>query len=260
MMKRLGVFFFSCVLSLAANAYVPPTDFILMRTAENAPRGALAVEYAVQFESGPHQYSTRETWVFADNGQMKLKVSQGFQLDIAYTGVERAFNDRQGRKTQKLSAEFLERLHFLKSSDSFVRIMTEQGVSRERIQSPHLSRGAGVVNYGFFERVPLANGQKVNEALYPGMWIEQDQFLFRQMRFRTQALFQVEDYLPVGKFFFPKQKTIAWGKNIVRIKTISAVEKKNLKPQDFQIDAALDMSTVPAEIKPAVLEFYSRFR
>ncbi len=260
MIKKSGIFLAIIFMAIASGAYLPTTEYILSRSAENAPRVPLAVEYAVQFENGPHQYSTRETWVFADNGQMKFKVSQGFQLDISYTGAERAFNDKQGRKTQKLSAEYLERLHFLKTPDSYVRIMNEQGVSRERIQNPHLSRGAGVVNYGFFERAPLVNGQKVNEALYPGLWIEQDQFLFRQMRFRTQALFQVDDYLQVGKFFFPKQKTIIWGKNTVRIKTISVVEKKNLRPQDLQIDTTLDMSTVPPEIKPTVLEFYSRFR
>ncbi|MFN7906155.1 MAG: hypothetical protein ACK5P5_13325 [Pseudobdellovibrionaceae bacterium] len=246
--------------TLAAQAYIPPTDFILVRTAENTPRVSLTVEYAVEFENGSHQFSTRESWIFADNGQMKLKVSQGFQLDIAYTPAERVFQDKQSRKTQKLSSEFLERFHFLKTPEAFSKMMLDQGITRERMQAPVLSRGGGVVNYGFFDRVASVGGQRQSELLFPGMWIEQDQFLFRQMRFRSQSLFQVEEYQQVGKFFFPKLKSIAWGKNQVRIKTISVTERKTIRPQDFNVESYLDLSAVPAEIKPTVLEFYSRFR
>lgn len=243
-----------------AFAYIPPTDFILSRTAENTPRGHLSVEYSVQFENGPHQYMTRESWIFGENGQMKLKVSQGFQLDIAYSPSERVFLDKQGRKAQRLSAEFIERLHFLKSHDAYIKAMNDQGIPKDRIQNPILSRGAGVVNYGFFERAPVADDQGQGTVLFPGIWIEQDQFLFRQVRFRSQALLQMEEYQQVGKAFFPKLQSLQWGKNKVVIKTISVNEKKAIKPNDFLVESSLDLSMVPAEIKSTVLEFYSRFR
>jgi hypothetical protein len=246
--------------AVSALGYIPPTDYILSRTAENTPRGNMTVEYAVQFENGAHQYATKETWIFGDNGQMKLKVNQGFQLDIAYSPSERVFQDKQGRKTQRLSLEFIEKLHFIKSADAYIKIMGEHGISREKIQNPLLSRGAGVVNYGFFERAQFADDQTPGGNLFPGMWLEQDQFLFRQMRFRSQALFQIEEYQQIGKSFFPKLKTLQWGKNKVQIKTILATEKKTIKPNDFSVATSLDLSMVPAEIKSTVLEFYSRFR
>lgn len=257
-MKFLIAFFASLVCVNGAKAYIPNTEFILSRTAENTPRSGMSVEYSITFENGTHSYGARESWIIADNGQMKMKVTQGLQLDIAYTGAERVFQDKQSRKTQKLSGEFLERTHFWKSADAYSRAILELGVPREKLQSPILSRGGGVVNYGFFERAVSGPGK--TENVFPGMWIEQDQFLLRQIRFRTQALFQIHDYLQVGKFFFPKNATVAWGKNLVHIRTLSAAERKNIRPSDLSVENNLDLNSVPAEIKSTILEFYSRFR
>jgi hypothetical protein len=187
-----------------------------------------------------------------------MKVLSGAQLEIVYSGSERSFLDRQGRKNQKISPEFVEKLIMFESSSAVRRFMQDLAIpSSVWSATPHLSRADGVVNYGFFQR--SASGA---EVLNPGIWIEQDQFVLKQVRFKSGAQLTLRDYRPYApSALIPFSKTLQWKNYRADIKIRRTLEKKKLSPQELTtLETTLDMGELAADQKQAVLEFYSRFR
>lgn len=245
-------------LFVSSFAYTPPSDFILQRTAENALRSPIAIEYEVTIKTPNHSTTIMEQWYIESPEKMRLRVSKGPQIEIVYQNNERSFLDRQGRKSQRISSEFLERPAFLASPESLRKFIQDLGVPANSLTgAPPLSRADGVVNYGFFQRTPEAV-----QVLNPGVWVEQDHFLPRQVRFKSGAQLNLSDYRPYGKTtMLPYQKTIRWKNSQAELRITRVIEKKKFAPQELTtLETTLDFGTMETELKQAVLEFYSRYR
>lgn len=243
---------------ISALAYIPPADFILQRTADTNLRIPVAIEYEVTVQTPAGSAILQEQWFIESPTRMRMRISKGAQLEIVYSGSERSFLDRQGRKSQRISPEFVERLNLFENSAALRRFMQELTIpSAIHSATPHLSRADGVVNYGFFQRSTPST-----EVLNPGVWIEQDQFVLRQVRFKSGAQLNLSDYRPYAKSaLLPYSKTLKWKSFRADIKVLRVVEKKKFSPQELTgLEATLDMGELSPEVKQAVLEFYSRFR
>ena len=239
-------------------AYVPPADYILQRTADTSLRAPIALEYEVTIQTPTGTTTVQEQWFIESASRMRLKLLTGAQLEIVYSGSERSFLDRQGRKNQKISPEFVERLSMFENSSALRKFMQELSIPSAIVSAtPHLSRADGVVNYGFFQKsTPQA------EVLNPGIWIEQDQFVLRQVRFKSGAQLNLSDYRPYAlSALIPYSKTLRWKSYRAEIKIRRVLEKKKISLQELTtLETTLDMGELASEQKQAVLEFYSRFR
>ncbi len=241
-----------------AFAYIPPADFILHRTADTALRSPVAIEYEITIQTPTASTVLQEQWYIEGPQRMRMKLAKGGDLEIVYNNSERSFLDRQGRKTQKVSPEFVEKIAFLESSASLRRMMHELTIpSSVQTATPVLSRADGVVNYGFFQRTT-----DQLQVLNPGVWIEQDQFIIRQIRFKSGAQLNLADYRSYAKTtLLPFQKTIRWKSYQANIKVLRMIEKKKFNPLELTtLDTTLDFGSMDPDAKQAVLEFYSRFR
>jgi hypothetical protein len=100
---------------------------------------------------------------------------------------------------------------------------------------------------------------------YPGMWIEQDQFVVRKLRLPTQVEMSANNYNQFAKgLSFPKSRTIRWGNHTVTIRTLSvsarpATVANMLQPTSLDRNMNWEgLRALPA--KDIVTEFYTRFR
>src|SRR5690606_37658128 len=123
-----------------------------------------------------------------------------------------------------------------------------------------LSRTGGVVNYAF--GVPTPPTQELNS---PGLWIEQDEFVIRKLRFPNQVEMIADNYSQFSRNLrYPRQRTIRWGNNSVNIRLLNASARPAASANQL-LPTSLDKNSVTDGIQslPAsstVLEFYSRFR
>jgi hypothetical protein len=274
-------------LASTANAYIPTSRTIASRLARNNGKGVYAIEQEVQFRTGSETATLRERWIVENGETMRLWVSsvsgQPARFDAVYRSGKRTAPDFSGNvRSTSIPSEFIERYPHARSSidflDSLVRAqILPQSFLRER---PHftmanqnattkaevageplvrLGRTAGIVNYIFGEPTPVDTSKNL-----PGVWIEQDEFSLRRLRFPSQAEVTADQYaLQAGTIRFPNQRVVTWNDHTAIIRTIS-VKSVDAKTASAVLNPA---SITSMEAKAAKLpdqaqvkEFYSRFR
>jgi hypothetical protein len=283
-MKPFALVFASIIVAtLQAQAYIPHSRTIAARLARNNGKGSYAVEQEIQFRTGTDTATLRERWVVENGETMRLWVSapsgQPARYDAVYRdGKKTAPDFAGGVRTNAIPAEFIERYSHARTSTDFLNSLVRAQVLprsflRERpkftmasakaeVQPEalvRLGRFGGVVNYVFGEP---SNPDSSKEL--PGVWIAQDAFELRKLRFPSQAEFTADQYgIQAGTMRFPNQRVVTWNDHtaIIRLISVKAVDAKTAS-------AALNPASItPTEAKAAKLpdqaqvrEFYARFR
>jgi hypothetical protein len=122
-----------------------------------------------------------------------------------------------------------------------------------------LGRVGGVVNYAIGEPTP------VGAAPLPGLWIEQDQFLVRKVRFPDQVSVLADQYQHLElNLWLPKVRTVNWNSQLAQIHLINARSYPKSSPNQLALlnPKSLSERAVPLRLPedPVLREFYSRFR
>lgn len=275
----------SLLLTLTAPAfgYIPPTRMILQRTAENSGSGVYTIEQEVQFTNGQDSLLLKESWQVENDRTMKLTVTgtrelkDQIQMQFLYAGGQRWNLNNGTRASTRISDDFLEKFFHFRSSELLANALTHakivpagimakkplpkavENIKYQPEEYVRLSRTGSVVNYAFGMPSPPEG------AAYPGLWIEQDQFLIRKLRLATQVEVTADNYNQYARNLnFPKLRTIRWGQNSVTLRVTNVSNQKTASANQFQASTLstnlkLDgLSGQPA--REAVLEFYSRFR
>ncbi|MGZ3773569.1 MAG: hypothetical protein ACXVCY_00955 [Pseudobdellovibrionaceae bacterium] len=267
-----------------APAYILPTRTILQKTAENAGSGIYAIEQEVQFSNGEEVLTVKENWIIDGDRSMRLTVTGGkdlhnsFKLQYLYNGGQKWSLINNNRKNENIPADFLERFLNFRSSEGFANLLTQlkmippsayqkKAVAKVDGDFKHepeswvrFSRTGGVVTYAFGTPTPVDQ-----EANFPGVWIEQDQFVVRKVRLPSQVEMSANDYNQFAKgLYYPRSRTIRWGNNTVNIRLISASSRPqstlNLL-QPSSLDTALKWDGIKdLHAKEVITEFYTRFR
>ena len=274
-------------LALPAMAYVPSSKTITGRVARNNGKGVYAIEQDVQFRTGTETATVRERWIVENGETMRLWVSstsnQPARFDAVYRDGKRTAPDFSGNvRATPISTEFIERFSHDRTSNDILRsyvranilpqaflrdrprftLAREEAATKTEMQGEsmvRLGRSGGVVDYVFGEPTPVDASKNL-----PGVWIEQDGFVLRRLRFPSQAELSAEQYgLQAGSLRFPGQRVVTWGDHtaVIRLISVKSVDAKTAA-------AALNPSSITApEAKAAKLpdqvqvkEFYSRFR
>lgn len=269
-----------------ARAFVPSSHMILGRVARASGKGVYAIEQEVQFRTEMDPIVLRERWIIENGDSMRLFVSgqkgsqESWRLDAFYRDGKRISSDGTQIVTAPASSEFIEPIHHFRSAGNIVNwlgrmrivpaeIARSLGQTRtiNRKTSPYapepgvrLARAGGVVTWAFGEPSPPQG------ALNPGLWIDQDAFQFRRLRFPSQADVQADRHasFPNG-LRLPRERTVTWDNRSALIRVLSV---KSL-PDNAATQALLSPAALSAEGRIApmklpeatqVREFYSRFR
>lgn len=283
-MKKIFTSLFVFCGSLTASAYIIPTRTILQKTVENSGAGIYAIEQEVQFQNGDDILALKETWLIDSDRTMRLTVTGDkglrtpFKLQFLYNGGQRWSLVGSNRKNENVATDFLEKYFNFRSAEIFsntlahFKIVPQSAYQKKPLAKSNneykhdpepwvrYSRTGGVINYAF--GVPTPVDKELN---YPGIWIEQDQFVVRKLRLPSQVEVTASDYSHFAKgLYYPRLRNIRWGNNTVTIRLISAAARPQTAVNLFQpssLDSALKwsgISDVPA--KDVITEFYTRFR
>lgn len=270
------------IFAFPAWGYIPPTRMIIERTAENAGSGSYTIEQEVQFANGLDVLTLREIWEIDRDRSMKVTITGTRELkdkiraQFLYAGGQRWNLDRSGKRhSSAIPADFYERLfHWrdlatastqltylrlipasllqkktLPKKSSEIRHVPEEGV--------RLARTGGVVAWAFG-----APSSPTQEAKEPGLWIEQDQFVIRKVRFPSAAEMTADQYSSYARgLMYPKLRTIQWGSQSVSVRTLNVSGRgpNKLGTSQLEITSIWDgLAGQPAQ--QTIEEFYSRFR
>ncbi len=283
-MKKAIIGLSLVLLPLFSQAFIIPTRTILQKTSENAGSGIYAIEQEVQFVNGDDTLTLKETWLVENDRAMRLTVTGGkdlqntFTLQFVYSGGQKWSMNSGSRKGEKLPDEFLEKFLHFRSPEIFANTLAQLKIvpanayqkkpvgrtGNEFKYDPEswvrYSRTGGTVNYALGIATPV--DKDVN---YPGLWIEQDQFLVRKLRLPTQVEMSANNYNQFAKgLSFPRARTIRWGNHTVTIRTLS-VSARPATVANLLQPASLDRNTNWEGVrtlaaKDIVTEFYTRFR
>jgi len=269
---------FSLLIS-SAFAYIPEYKTILSRTAENHGRGVYQIEQDVVFRSGVDTWVAKETWWIKDENNMRLQVEgrgalKGLlQLQVIYDGNQKHVIDSSGTvKTSRLSEDWAEPVfHFRFSKNIRNKLVSQKVLPPESLRDPNriigkpesfyppsyarLARSGGVVNYAFGHPTPP------NESvLKPGLWIEQDQFVVRKIRFPSQLTVTADQYQRFDNgFMFPKARSYTWGTQSAQAQVLDVRALKI--PADLFSPSKLSTTwTMKIPDQEPIREFYLRYR
>ncbi|MCB0367794.1 MAG: hypothetical protein H6624_14475 [Bdellovibrionaceae bacterium] len=275
----------------SAQAYIPDFKMIMSRTAENHGRGVYQIIQDVTLQEEPEALVVRETWYIKGENQMRLEVRGRKRLEglvamtFIYDGNRRFYVDPNGaKKVSRPSDEWFEPYFHFRFQKNIKPMMVaakmapteilEDDKPKKKVKAfdpneprkpqPYvrLSRIGGSVAYAVGEPTPAG----ANEAL-PGMWIEQDHFLIRKVRFPSQATVTANSYSQyANSLSLANQSTVSWENRQVQIQVVSVKPLPSSGTiNKLLTDASLDFGKDPSvaiklpEIE-AVTEFYKRFR
>lgn len=276
-------YFISAILLTAfkVQAYIPPVSFILDSVSKNQGRGVYAINLDLYFQAGSEKVVINENWLIENGSSMSLSAKgPGIKIDNIYKDNQRITMDEAGsKKSSGLTVESFESLFHLRNSSQLTRVLLASGMLPHKALQPlriknikdfkptsdpfaRLTRMGGSIAYTFSE--PLALNATGPTA---AIWIEQDQFTIRKVRWSTQAELTADDYSNFSKdLSYPRSREIRWGSNSVKILT----RRVDAKVENSSIQAQLSMSALSGkrnsfsnsetEVYKIIREFYSRFR
>jgi hypothetical protein len=261
------------LLSRASFAYIPPSWFILSRTAENHGKGSYQWDVKVQFPtSSPEGAWANERWIIDEDDHYRVEVTGGgafkdrLRMTLGYDPSRKTVIDGNGnKKIEKLPPFFSEPYFTFRRSQAIkTRLVSSrlapalllksepQKFSEKTVRAPDeaflkLDRVSGVVSYGI-----------VNPPTNPtaGIWIEQDQFRVLQVRFPDGAEVQAFGFEKSAReFFYPKSREARWKGQRVKMTTtgLVALPLKSTAPPPTSLPLLLPENEI-------VRDFYSLFR
>lgn len=271
------------LLPLITWAYIPPTSMILEKTVENAGTGTYVLEQDVRLSRGQEQIQFKETWVIENDKTMRLTITpidasqkNLFRFQAIYSGGNRwtLSNDRK-RVSEKISDELAEKWFFFKKPEALAQalishkiipsIPAPQGPKKiktgldfkvESEKYVRLSRAQGVVNYNFTD---------LEQTGFGSLWIEQDQFVIRKLKWPSQAIMSADDYKIYAKnLHLAENQNIQWEQSNAQIHVSSVNLKATNASNSFQL-TSLDQSPSfegfkSDDSKKLAEEFFKRFR
>ena len=258
----LGIIAFT----INAAAYVPTTRTILNRTAKNSGTGTYAVELEVQIETKAEPIVLRERWVAKDAEKLKVSVqsvrgiSPAVKFDVVYLNG-RKYASYESGKSSSWNSQFLEPALFSKTGREILNSMLAAKIlnanwlsqyerpSAKPNGTPKLARTGGSISYFLGERTPISS-----ETLLPGLWIEQDSFLIRRVRYPSQDEIQLDDYQVKNGLWVAVDRQYTWGTMKAKTSLISA---KSITDNNF---SAPNSSGVASPLPEFIADFYTRFR
>ncbi len=298
-MRFRSSLFFVAVLfySSFGHAYIPPYWMILSRTAQNHGKGAYTINEDVAFPNPAAptgmngMLMTHEHWVILDDLHMRLDVrgvgdlQNQIHLTYVYQNGERYYLSETGvRRASRAPATWFEPFFTFRSSRAFQSFAVARGVTppdsarsrpqRFSIKKPapptaeaflRLARVDGTVSYAIGEPSPVGSSN-----LLPGLWIKQDQFVVKKVRYPSGVEILAQKYRQYKSLWYPQILSVKWadGKAQITVTSVTPlanekIAKKRVNPRELSMSRAHDNEPGSPLLLPtnsAVREFYTQMR
>lgn len=280
-MRNLGLLLGALLMCSASFAFIPRGMLILQKNIEANGSGLYQIEQEVQFPAAQGSFVLKENWVVENDGTMRLHVTGTkefkdlIQMHFIYLGGQRIQLVGGKKLVSKTSEDFFEKFFHFRSAEHLANTLVALKIApasifdrkpikniKELEYQPEpflrLSRVGGVINYAF-GTPSIPNSSEIQ----PGLWIEQDQFVIRKIKFPSNAEVSADNHsLYARGFSFPKKRSVAWDSNTVQIQTLSVISKS--KQANLFSASNLENSKTEAldglAVRPLVEDFYKRFR
>jgi hypothetical protein len=265
-MKLFSLVFFCCMNSFA---YIPPTRVILEKTSDNAGTAAYQIEREVRF-SNYEIPNLKETWYVENDRTMRLIVTplvtpqpgvQPPKFTVLYAGGLKHILWGNSKEAVKVPEEMTERLFHFRRVENLIQYLNQLHIltsTQGNLDLARLNRSQGVVNFGIGK--PSEEGSKVAS---PYLWIDQDAFVIRKIRFSEDTEMTANNYQVHTKGLnYPSVVHLTWADQKVRMNTLSVTMIKKFPPTFFQTSQLEDSKPFQQSFSRwnAVIEFYKRFR
>lgn len=269
------------LLSLNASAYIPEYHLITAHAADQHGKGVYQIEQEVSYQLGSETFTVKETWLAAGEGALRVTLEgrgplKGLvQGTVLFHGSQKTFLEpgAQGPRTQRLGDDWLEPLFHFRSSKYFRSRLVSLKVAppeSEQVRPPLATEGELKYQPPSFLRlsrvgggIAWAIGISPTVGTAPTLWLEQDQFVLRKYRSASQLVLQAGDYAKYDDgFWFPRQRTYAFGNVTIQIQTLRVKSLGKLQADNkfFKASSLSEKDALKVPEIEALKEFYSRFR
>ncbi len=263
MRNSISALLFTLLSFFAALAYIPPTRMILDKLTDNSGKSGYELVKEVRINTSVPM-TFREVWQVENERTLRVSVTSpgnpAVSLNILYAGGQKIILTERGRETSKIPTELTERIFHFRTVENLAAYLTNLQIlthATGNLDLARLNRAQGVVNYGLGKKSD-AESRRLN----PYLWIEQDRFVIRKLRYESGVELTADQFIGNPKGLnHPEVMTLAWNNSTARIKTLSVTTKK-WTPQTFQPSSLQNSQSFlqSSMMDPLVQEFYTRFR
>ena len=277
-------------ISIKALSYIPSSDFILKEVLKNHGRSNYLIQQEITFPIEKTQKVVHETWHVTVNKKQNLQLhlsakSEGLYIERLYiNNMMYHKENKKSLKKSKWSLEFMEPWFIGRSLQKLQKTMMA-----------HKMTGTSALNWNpsLFASSPKTNSKEKRESLTdvqvpiklsinqgqvmytyqrdekgPGLWIEQDKFVIRKVRLKTNAEFLASRYLEhTGYLKLPQHRILIYDDISIPIKTtrVSRLSdnkklQQKLSLQNFRRSQKNTTQWEEDETSSLIKDFYSRFR
>lgn len=267
-----------------AFAYIPSSQTIVGRLVRTHGKGIYVIDQDVVFQTTTEPITIRERWIVKNGEDLRLTASTAkgssaqVRYDAFYKNGKRTAPDFQGNfRTGPVSREFIEIFPHTRTSRGFLNALVDAKIVpasflKDRPRPSQVSqikytpdplvrlgRTAGAITWIFGEPTPASSSNPK-----PAVWIEQDAFLLRRVRFPSAAEVISKKHGEFsGSLSFPRERIVTWDNSSALIRTVSVKPMSAAQADKFLSPSSLTKADAQAAQFPdqiQVKEFYSRFR
>ena len=285
-LKNLALAVLISLVGSLAFAYVPPYWMILSRPADTHGHGIYQIDQDVAFQHGDDPYIVNEKWTVIGENAMKLEVTGRRQLanqihlTYIYKDGHRYFVDENGvKKTERAPDDWFEPFLYFRFGKNAKTLAVNRGLApaaslksephkfspKKPLPEPEtfvrLARVDGTVSYAIGTPTPPTSPE-----LFPGLWIEQDHFHVRKLRFKSQTEVLAQNFKNYRELWLARDLQVTWPGRQVKISVNNATPLGSDTKVKNQIESAeLSFGKDPsvARLLPndaTIREFYTRMR
>lgn len=241
-------------------SYVLPLDFVVKQTISKTGRIPIAIEQEVIFRTDTSSAKVNESWLIEGDRNLKLSaqgveaLKENIRINALYNSKNKTTVLGKNKQLNAVPPEFFQRLLFIRSADAFNAYLQELKISSQ----VRLSRADG--------RVCVTIGEPSSaEKASAQIWIDQDEFFIRKIKFSSGATLELSDYTKITQdFYLAKSQKMTWGQFSAEIKVKSfsyktPISLTQFNPQNFDQNSEINFPEAN-KLSLMINEFYARFR
>ena len=276
--------------SIKALSYIPSSDFILKQVLKNHGRSNYLIQQELTFPIEKTQKIVHETWHVTVNKNQNLQLhllakSEGLHIERLY--INNMIYHKNNKKTvrkNKWSSEFIEPWFIGRSLQQLQKAIVSHKMAGTSalnwnpslFATPPKTKSKGNERNLTNVQIPINFSINQGQVMYtyqrnkkgPGLWIEQDKFVIRKIKLKTNTEVLASRYLEhTGYLKFPQSRMLTYDDTSIPIKTtkISRLSNKKklqqkLSLQNFRKSRKNITQWENDETSSLIKDFYSRFR
>lgn len=272
--------FFLLMLTLPAQAFIPPSDYLVGKVVKNHGRGYFVIEQDVTFKNESETLTLREKWTIQDAENMRLTVTGGsVALNILIqSGKVYYTNNGTSISSRKISPESFERFFHARTDKTLTEyLMSSKVLSQSPLRNRVRPRAVSQIKPEIDPYVRLVRVDETPTLLIsstpnpadsgssPGLWVDQNNFTIKKIRFPSGAEVVASQYQSLSQeLVYARTKTVNYDNNTIEIRLVKANSIAKTKDTEALFSSGTLLGTTSSwgqsSLSSQVQDFYQRFR